>query len=161
MSKRVAIAAGICVLSATMGFAQTAKKPTAARTMAKSGVSETLMHHEEAMLQAVEKKDWTAFKKYVAAEGWNLDENGAMCVADFLKATTDPKFDLSVQMKASDMKVVKVDANSKLVTYTLEQRGSMMGQPFPPQVYATTVWVNHGGTWKALFHQESTAAPKK
>jgi hypothetical protein len=161
MSKRVAIAAGICVLSATMGFAQTAKKPMAARRMTKSGVSETLMQRERAMLQSIEKKDWITFKKYVAADSWNLDENGAMSVADFLKATTDPKFDLTIQMKASDMKVVNVDANSKLVTYTLEQKGSMMGQPFPPQVYATTVWVNHGGTWKALFHQESTAAPKK
>jgi hypothetical protein len=34
-----------------------------------------------------------------------------------------------------------------------------MGTPFPPTVYATTVWVNQGGTWRALFHQESKAAP--
>jgi hypothetical protein len=122
-------------------------------------VADALMQRERALLQAVEKKDWTAFKKYVSADGWTIDENGAMSVADFLKMTTDPKFDLMVQMTASDMKVIDVDANSKLVTYKLDQKGSFMGQPFPPVAYATTVWVNHGGTWQALFHQESTAAP--
>jgi hypothetical protein len=152
----------MAALAATTGFAQTtAKKATAAKPMAKSATSDTLMQREQAMLQAVEKKDWTAFKKYVAADGWNVDENGAMSIADFLQATTDPKFDLNVQMKPSDMKVIDVDPTSKLVTYKLEQKGSMMGQPFPPLVYATTVWVNHGGTWKALFHQESKAAERK
>ena len=57
------------------------------------------------------------------------------------------------------MKVVNIDANAALVTYKVDEKVSMMGQPFPPVVYSSTVWANHGGTWMAVFHQESTAAP--
>ncbi len=63
-------------------------------------------------------------------------------------------------MTASDMKVLDVNANSQIVMYKLDQMGSCMGQPLPPVVYASTVWVNQGGTWQAVFHQESTAAKK-
>ena len=34
------------------------------------------------------------------------------------------------------------------------------GQPLPAVTYVTTVWANHGGTWHAVFHQESTAAKR-
>ena len=44
------------------------------------------------------------------------------------------KANFSFEFKTSDMKVVNIDA--------------------------TTIWANHGGTWMAVFHQESTAAKK-
>jgi hypothetical protein len=118
-----------------------------------------LMKREQAMLTAVEKKDWPAFKQIVTPTGWNVDENGAMGIAEFLKMTEDPKFDMTVQMKASDMKVMDVNATTKIVTYKLDQKGTFMGMALPPTVYASTVWVNQGGTWRAAFHQESKAAP--
>jgi hypothetical protein len=72
---------------------------------------------------------------------------------------SDPKSNFSFEsFKTSDMKVVTIGANTALVTYKLDEKGSIMGQPFPPVVYATTIWANHGGTWMAVFHQESTAA---
>jgi hypothetical protein len=55
------------------------------------------------------------------------------------------------------MKVIDIDANSAIVTYKSEQKGSFMGQPMPPVTYITTIWANHGGAWHAIFHQESTA----
>jgi len=155
MTKTLLAAAAVLLLGAGPTFAQMPEK----KPMDKSAAG--LMQKEEAMLTSIVKKDWTTFKSLMLPDAWSLDENGAMSIADFLKMTADPKFDLSIQQKASDMKVIDVDATSKLVTYKLEQKGTMMGQPFPPVVYATTVWVNRGGAWKAIFHQESTAAPKQ
>jgi hypothetical protein len=142
--KKTLYLVAVIILFASPAFAQT---------------PDMLMKREQAMLTAVEKKDWTAFNQLTLPTGWNVDENGAMSVADFLKMTADPKFDLNVKMTASDMKVMDVNATTKIVTYKLDQKGTFMGTPFPPTVYASTVWVNQGGTWKAAFHQESKAAP--
>jgi hypothetical protein len=125
------------------------------------GPADALMTREQAMLQAIEKKDWTTFKQIVTLNALNLDENGAMSVSEFLKVVGDPKTDFNVSMTATEMKVIDAGANTKIVTYKLSQKGAFMGQPFPPMVYASTVWVNQGGTWRAVFHQESRMAPQQ
>ncbi|HMB82233.1 MAG TPA: hypothetical protein VKI43_19290 [Vicinamibacterales bacterium] len=82
-----------------------------------------------------------------------------MNVDDFVKMVADPKSNFSWESYTmTDMKVATIDANAALVTYKLDEKGSFMGLPFPPVVDATTVWANHGGTWMAVFQQESTAA---
>jgi len=161
MSKTLA-AALVVTLASTLGFAQTTeKKAMPAKSMpAKSGMSDAVTRNETAMMEAISKKDWTAFKKMMAPGAWSIDENGPMSIDDFMKMTADPKFSLTYEYKISDAKIVDVNPTTKLITYKLEQKGSMMGQPFPPTVYASTVWVNQGGMWKAAFHQESTAAKK-
>ena len=151
---------GATLMTATMASAQTEKKMPA-KPMAMAGasaVTEALMHQEQMMLESLHKKDFAAFKKLIMAGSWSVDEGGAMPIEEFQKAVMDPKSNFSFEFKTSDMKVVSIDATTALVTYKLEQKGSMMGQPFPATVYATTIWANHGGTWMGVFHQESTAA---
>ena len=58
---------------------------------------------------------------------------------------------------AENMADLRIKRDS-IVTYKAEQKGTFMGQPLPPLVYVSTIWANHGGTWHAVFHQESTAA---
>ena len=156
--------AGALVLTATVAFAQGDKKmpakPMPKLTAGKSTVSEALMHNEQMMLEALQKKDFAGFKKMVMSGSWAVDENGPATVDDFLATAADPKSNFKFDsFKTSDMKVVMIDANAALVTYKLDEKGSFMGQPFPPVVYGTTVWNNHGGKWMAVFHQESTAKP--
>jgi hypothetical protein len=82
--------------------------------------------------------------------------------------TADPKFDLNVKMTASDMKVMDVNATTKIVAYKLDQKGTFMGMPFPPTVYASTVWVNQAapGRWRSIRnprlprrHQRNSGRP--
>jgi len=147
------------VMTTALAFAQAEKKMPAKPMAGKNMVGDTLMHHEQVMLEALQKKDLTGFKKFVMPGSWSVDENGFMTFDDFMKTVGDPKANFMFDtFKTSDMKVVMIDANAALVTYKLDEKGSMMGQPFPPVVYATTTWANHGGTWMAVFHQESTAA---
>jgi hypothetical protein len=159
MKRTVLMAAAGVLMTATLAFAQAElKKPMAT----KGDLANTLMHHEQAMLEALQKKDIAGFKKYIMTGSWSVDENGYMTVDEFLKALNDPKGSFMIEsFKTADMKVVNIDANAALVTYKLDEKGSFMGQPIPPVVYATTIWANHGGTWMAVFHQESTAAAKK
>ena len=151
----------VVLLVASTAFAQAPKGKTGAKKAARREISQTLMRNEESMLAALQKKDIAGFKKYVAAGSWSLDENGFMTVDDFVKTVEDPKSNFVWESyKTSDMKVVNIDAKAKIVAYRLDEKGSMAGQPFPPVVYAMTVWANQGGTWMAVFHQESTAAKK-
>jgi hypothetical protein len=145
-------AAALAAVIAGPALAQEAARKTA-------GTSETLMHHEQTMLEALAKKDFPTFQKMIVPAAWNIDETGYMTIEDFIKAVNDPKSNLQFEFKTSKMKVVDINPSTKIVTYQLDQKGSFMGQPFPPTVYASTVWVNKGGTWRAVFHQESTAKP--
>lgn len=142
------------VMTATLAFAQAEKKMPA-----KSKVADALMAQENALIDAVKVRNAKAFSSMVMPGSGSVDENGYMTVDDFIKMLGDPKTDIKFDvLKVSDMKVLDVDANTAIVTYKTEQKGTFMGQPLPPVTYVTTIWANHGGTWMAVFHQESTAA---
>lgn len=136
-------------------FAQGAAKKSAE---ASGSVASQLMVNEHKVLDALKSKDAAGFSSLVVTDSWTVDENGPMKTAEFAKALPELKVE---SLKTSDMKVLAMSPTVSLVTYKLDQKGSFLGQAFPPVVYATTVWVNNGGAWRAMFHQESTAAPAK
>ena len=132
-----------------------AVKPAHAAKAAAFALPEALMAKEKAIIAAVVAHDKTAFQKELAPDASLVDESGYVSVADFLGAFDKMKAESATP---SDMKVIVLNPNTALVTYKLDQKGSFDGHPWPPVVYATTTWVNHGGAWHAAFHQESTAA---
>ena len=142
---------------ATAGQADTTKagKPAHAAKAASSAVSDALMAKEKAIIAAVLNHDKATFQKELTADSGMVDEGGYMTVTDFLAGFDKLKAE---SVTASDMKVIVLNPSTALVTYKLDQKGSFDGHPWPPVVYATTTWVNHGGAWHAAFHQESTAA---
>jgi len=144
MKVKSVVFATAMVLSATLAFAQNA---TATKLMAA----------ENRMLDDLTAHRKDAFFAAIAPGSWSVDEGGWMKIDDFRQSWDQLKVESS---KTSDMKVIPVDANSAIVTYKLEQKGSMAGQPFPPLVYASTVWVRKNGKWWAMYHQESTPAKK-
>jgi hypothetical protein len=159
--KHVMIGALGMMLAGTTLFAQAEKKMAAKPMAPTSKVADALMAKEHALIDAVKARNAKVFSSMVVPGSWSVDENGAMVVDDFIKMLGDPKADIKIEMiKASDMKVVDIDATSAIVTYKTEQKGSFMGAPLPPVTYVTTIWANQGGTWKAVFHQESTAAKR-
>jgi uncharacterized protein DUF4440 len=147
----------VLILGVTVAGASgqaTAPKAPAAKSAAPA-LAQTLMAKEKAIISAVLAHDKAAFEKALSPDALMVDEAGYMSVGDSLKAFDGMKAESAVP---SDMKVIMLDANAALVTYKLEQKGTFDGHPWPPLVYATTTWVNHGGAWHAAFHQESTAA---
>jgi hypothetical protein len=61
-------------------------------------------------------------------------------------------FDFS-RSAVSDWKSVKFDDDASLVIYTVKTPGMK-----PDTEYHSTIWVNRGGKWLALFHQGTPAA---
>ena len=140
------------VLLSSVAFGQTAATAPAA-----TGVSATLIAQEKVLLESVVKHDVKAFSALIAPGAGSVDEGGYMAVADFIKVFDQTKLDVQTP---TDIKVISLGPTAAVVTYTLNQKGTFQGQPVPPTVYATTTWVNRGGKWLAMFHQESTAAKK-
>ena len=157
--KHVMIGALGVMLTAGPVFAQAEKKMAAKPMASTSKMADALMAKEHAMLDAVKAKNAKMFSSMVKFGSRSVDENGFMTVDDFIKMLGDPKADIKIdEIKMSDMKVVDIDANAAIVTYKTEQKGSFMGAPLPPATYVTTIWAHEGGAWRAVFHQESTAA---
>jgi hypothetical protein len=132
-----------------------APKAAHAAKPSSSALSDALMAREKAIIAAVLANDKAAFQKELLPDALMVDENGYMTLADFMGVFEKMKGESATP---SDMKVIVVNPGTALVTYKLDQKGSFDGHPWPALVYATTMWVNHGGAWHAAFHQESTAA---
>jgi len=142
--KAAVLAAAAMLLSTSAAFAQNA-------------MTTKLMAAENKMLDDLTAGKKDAFFAVIAPGSWSVDEGGWMKIDDFKQSWDQIKIQSS---KTSDMKVVPINATAAIVTYKLEQKGSMGGQPFPSPVYASTVWVQKNGKWWAVFHQESTPAKK-
>ena len=120
-----------------------------------SALTRVLVAAENAWLTAVQNKDARTFDRLMAPQIGFLDEGGLMSLTAFKKSFAGEHVEM---LKTSRAKAVRIDRDTALLTYTLEQKGTFQGQPFPPKVYATTTWVKRRGTWRAVFHQESTPA---
>ena len=121
----------------------------------------------EAQLIALEKGTWEAAKRQDAKAfaAVCLDD----CVEIYGDGTVLPIKEVLAQVpdtvigeyKIEDIAVTFPIKKTALVRYRVWAKTSYKGQETPPQwVYATAVWVEKDGAWKAAFYQE-TPVPKK
>jgi hypothetical protein len=160
--KNVVLTLGVLLLTSGIAFAQEVNDPeptpqsaTAGATATHSALEKALIANENKVADALMKKDKAAFTSLVATDGWSIDGNGFMKASE-LAAALDQLVIKS--FKISDEKVSWVDPNTAIVAYKWTGSGTFGGQPFPPVVYASTVWTKKGDKWVAVFHQESEAA---
>jgi uncharacterized protein DUF4440 len=126
----------------------------------KAALEKEILANEQKISDAVAKGDVSAFKALVAADGWSLDANGPMSVGDFEKNLKQAKIEPG--WKISDTKILWVASSTAVLIYKWTGKGTFMGQPLPPVVFASTVWHRaSNGKWAAAFHHESAAAAGK
>ncbi len=118
----------------------------------------------QADIEAKERQVWDAMK----AKNW--DAFGGLLTDDFVLVASDgvhtkaqtmdtiKKYDLT-EYNFSDIRLVKVDADLAVITYTATEKSSYDGQPSSGKpARGSTAWVNRGGKWLAAYHQESEVA---
>jgi hypothetical protein len=110
---------------------------------------------------AKEKEIWDKIKTK------NPDGFGSMLADDFIYISNDGVYDKAgtingikqidaTDISFSDWKVVMLDKDAAAVTYTVNMKGTSGGQPIPPTpVRAASAWVNRGGTWVGVYHQDT------
>ena len=130
-----------------------AAKPKPA--MSKKAIERKLIASEKALWEAFKNKDAKPFEKSLASDALQLDQSGVVTKADVLKSIggCDVK-----DYALSDFKTLSLPGGATLLIYKAVVHGTCGGQAIPETTYASSIWVDRGGKWQALFHQESTAA---
>lgn len=114
------------------------------------------VERERMIWDLLKRRDYDAFASYLDPGQVEVEPHGVMDKAATLKGVRT--FDAS-RAELSDFKTIKVNPNTELVTYLVTIPGPPVDKHF-----ATTIWVNRGGKWAALFHQgtgmmATTASP--
>jgi ketosteroid isomerase-like protein len=122
----------------------------------RDAIAKQLEANERAINVAIQKGDVAAFKALVADDAVAVDGNGVMAVSEFVKEFAQIKL---ASFTIEQVKVTFATDNAAVITYRFTAKGSMMGQPMPSPVLASTTYANRGGKWVAVFHQETIPTP--
>jgi hypothetical protein len=131
-------------------------KKDSAKASGNSATEQKLAQMEKELWEGWKNKDTAVFKKYMAAKSMNVGTSGV--------AGTEQAID---DLSKSDCKVAGYtvetpqyqwyDKNTVMMSYKATQDAVCGGEKVPAAVWASSVWVNQGGQWKAAFHQETAA----
>ena len=112
------------------------------------------VEREKAIWDTLKRRDYDAFASYLDPAAVEVEPEGVLDKAGTVNAVKT--FDAS-KAELSDFKTIRVNPTTDLVTYLVTIPGPVDDH------LATTVWVNRGGKWQAVFHQGTTliaVAPK-
>ena len=127
-----------------------------AQTVERAAAAKQIEANERAVSAAFAKGDAATIKKHLAAEGLGVDGSGVMAVPAMLEMLPQMKIE---SWAIDTFKVMWINDTTAVATYRFTGKGSMAGQPLPSPTWSSTVWANRGGSWVAVFHQESLAVP--
>ena len=143
------------------GSPSTNREATTTSTNANKPAEPAAAALTEADAVAKEKELWQQIAKQ------NMDAFGTALADDQIYVTDDGVHDKASTIKSvtgfvhsdvtfSDWKFISAAKDVAVTTYKTVVKGTMNGQPLTGgPSYASSVWVNRGGKWLAIFHQDS------
>lgn len=115
-----------------------------------------IIARERQLWDTIKRKDYDAFAGQLADDQLYVTGDGVYDKAATLKGIRE--FELS-ELALADFKVVRVDKDAAVVTYTSTAKGKSHGKEFPQTTMReSTAWVNRGGKWLAAYHQDAEVA---
>ncbi|HKR01787.1 MAG TPA: nuclear transport factor 2 family protein [Pyrinomonadaceae bacterium] len=158
------LAASACTTS-TQAPSNTNTSATPANTNAAATPRAETNPSADSNITAQEKQIWEEIKQNDA------DGFAAMLADDFVYVSSDGVYDKAgtvagikglavTDVSLSDWRTAMIGDDAAVVTYTVSMKGTSGGQPIPATpVRAGSVWVNRGGKWLGVFHQETESEP--
>ena len=123
--------------------------------MSKAQIQRTLVATEKKLWEAWKNKDPKPFKATLAADSVMLGENGVSDKATAIKEITG--MDCTVKSYTlSDFKLTMLSSTVALLTYKGTVDATCGGNAVP-SVWSSSIYVNRGGKWYAMTHQETAA----
>ena len=159
--KKHLLAAGILLAFASVCFAQPAAPATPSPSpkpkpaMSKAQMLKALSTAEKKLWDAFKNKDPKPFKAGLTADAFALSENGIEKKEDTLKMIPTAPCEIK-SYELSDWKLTMINSSTALVTYKGKTDGTCAGQAIPT-AWCSTLYVNRGGKWLAIFHTETPA----
>lgn len=119
-------------------------------------VSESdIIAKEKGSWDAIKKKDWDGFARTLASDYIEVLEDGVRDKAASLTGAKD--IELS-DVTFADWKMLPIDKDAVIITYTATLKGKYKGKAVPPGPYReVSAWVNRNGEWVTVYYQETLA----
>jgi hypothetical protein len=126
---------------------------TSPTTSARSATDDALIAQEKQVWDAIRNKDFDGFAAMLGDDQIYVSDDGAHDKADTIKGVKELAL---TDVAISDWKVLNLDKEAAVVTYTLNLKGTAGGKPLPAvPMHASTAWMKRNGKWVALYHQET------
>jgi hypothetical protein len=131
-----------------------AAQPSDTKSMAVPSEAD-IIAKEKATWDAVKKKDWDAFGNMMASDFIEVLDGGMQDKAAAMAAIKD--FEVS-DVTYADWKMISIDKDAAIITYTATLKGKFKGEAVPEGPYRNSaVWVNRNDQWSAVFFQSTMA----
>ncbi len=132
-----------------------ANKPPETKTTTGAVSESDIIAKEKAVWDTVKKKDWDGFAKSMSSDYLEVLDDGVHDRATTL--TTIKDFELT-DVTFADWKMLTIDKDAVIITYSATVKGSFKGEAIPPGPYReASVYVNRNGEWVTPFYQETLA----
>jgi hypothetical protein len=137
--------------------ANTANANNGTGTKSTGAVSEAdIIAKEKAGWDLIKKKDWDGFAKTLAPEYIEVLDDGVHDRAQTLTAIKD--FEMS-DVTFDHWKMLSVNKDAVLITYTVTVKGKFKGEAIPEGPYReVSGYVNRNGEWLGIYYQETLAS---
>jgi hypothetical protein len=157
MNSRIVVAFAIALQIAA------AKDGTAQAAAAKPSVSvgNAVVAQEQAVLDALARKDTVAFNKALGSDFVYVDAHGAMRWQLSKTSSTLPACMLGTGWSLDHPTTTEVGTDLVVLTYSSSGKAVCDGRPSPSPVNTMSVWRKRGGRWIAVAHSETPAAPSQ
>ncbi len=158
MKRYLPLAALLLLAFASISFAQTpaaSPSPTPKPAMSKARIRARLIATEKKMWEAWKNKDVKTFKANLSADSVMIGESGVSGKDDAIKELTNTPCVVK-SYELSDFKVTFLNSGAAMLTYKGKAEGACAGTAIPT-VWSSSVYVNRGGRWLAVAHQETPA----
>ena len=160
MKKTFLIIAALIVISACATPPPANREGTPPATASPAAVVMTeadAIAKEKAIWDTIKNKDWDAFANMLAED--QMEVTGEGVLEKTASIASVKKFE-PTEVVFSDWKFLSIDKDAFIVIYTANTKGKYDGKEFAPlSARASSAWVNRGGKWLAIYHQECPVKP--
>ncbi len=153
----VLITAAACAAPPTnTGPAPTANANVAKETKSTASLSEAdAIAKEKATWDAIKKEDMAALADMLASDYIEVHAEGVYNKNGIVTYLKDVKIS---DVTFSDWKMVPIDRDAVVLTYSFNLKATLKGQAVPPGPYhAGSSWINRDGNWRSIYYQETLA----
>lgn len=124
-----------------------------AQTPDRTAAEKQIIANERAIITAFAKGDAAGFKSGFVPEAFGVDAGlGVTKIADWEKMMKDIKIE---REDIDHTQLHWIGADTAILTYRWTGKGMSAGKPVPSVVWSSTIYVQRGGKWLVLFHQET------
>jgi hypothetical protein len=147
---------GSICLAQTQATASPSPAPKPKPAMTKAQTLKKLSAMETKMWEAWKNHDSKTFQTWLSSDTIMIADTGTSNKAAVVKDIAGTDCDVK-SFSLSDWKLTMINSGAAMLTYKATQDATCGGTAVPPAVWASSVWVNRGGKWWALSHQETPA----